>query len=486
MSVANPVIDYIDGATRRIYLLAGITVFHPIDDIYKEVRYLRRTIENLQKFDMFCEAGGNIQRVGNSYTPRYLRLLKGTKIVAGAGVDRIQVTGDIFTDDSDDPDIFDNSLLESSRRIFYTLAAPEAEIIVVNTEGGSIGSALTPQQSTQLTQIHTRTGRVDTLIENVSGDRFTEKALEQAPVGTGGGGSGATPQQIWEYNNRSLTDKTNFNLSATAITAIVSAVWSAATRTLTATDKTGYSLTTGERSAIATSVESALINDGDGQQLIDAILQLINSNLDIPALELTAIAQAVRSALSDDFANVAIGLSPVTNAIDSLPTLAEIQNILPPQPDNLSIGLILDKVNDIQINPQGRVLAEIDQIIDVNPESIANAVETRLDPRFDGLDASIGLLPPLSSIQAILPPAPDNAGIAAIKLTTDAITVTSGKVEASVDGFTVSLDPQDVRNAMALQLELGVEVEDGSIDARLQFASDQAAIAAINTQNANS
>ena len=69
-------------------------------------------------------------------------------------------------------------------------------------------------------------------------------------------------------------------------------------------DKTGFSLTSGERTAIATAVEAALINEGDGQQLINAILQVINANLDLPALELTAIAQAVRTELATELGRI--------------------------------------------------------------------------------------------------------------------------------------------------------------------------------------
>lgn len=148
MSVSNPVINYIDGPTRRIYLLDGVSSFHPVDDIYTEVRYRRRTIENLRKFDMFCAAGGRVQRIGNSYTPRYLRLLKGTKIVAGAGVDTISITGDIFTDDENDTAIFDNTLLAPGRKIFYNFTPPEAELLVLEVDSGGTGggSTLTPQQ----------------------------------------------------------------------------------------------------------------------------------------------------------------------------------------------------------------------------------------------------------------------------------------------------------------------------------------------------
>lgn len=56
-------------------------------------------------------------------------------------------------------------------------------------------------------------------------------------------------------------------------------------------------------------IEAALINEGDGQQLIDAILQVINTNLDLPALELTAIAQAVRTELTTELGRIDANIS---------------------------------------------------------------------------------------------------------------------------------------------------------------------------------
>jgi hypothetical protein len=50
-------------------------------------------------------------------------------------------------------------------------------------------------------------------------------------------------------------------------------------------DKTGYALTSGERTAIATAVEAALINEADGQEIVNAIVTAIgNTNLDEVAL----------------------------------------------------------------------------------------------------------------------------------------------------------------------------------------------------------
>ena len=50
-------------------------------------------------------------------------------------------------------------------------------------------------------------------------------------------------------------------------------------------DKTGYALTAWERTAIATAVETAILNEGDGQAILNAIVGAIgNSNIDQVAL----------------------------------------------------------------------------------------------------------------------------------------------------------------------------------------------------------
>lgn len=54
--------------------------------------------------------------------------------------------------------------------------------------------------STSLAAVSAQTTRVDGLIEDSGGDRFTEKALEGAPSGTG-----SSPQAMWEYTSRTLT-----------------------------------------------------------------------------------------------------------------------------------------------------------------------------------------------------------------------------------------------------------------------------------------
>jgi hypothetical protein len=87
---------------------------------------------------------------------------------------------------------------------------------------GSNGSvAYIPSTSTDIATILANTNRVDGLIEDVGGDRYTSKALEEGPAG----GTGTTPAAVWSYVTRGLTeDVTTDAASRTASQADVSAI----------------------------------------------------------------------------------------------------------------------------------------------------------------------------------------------------------------------------------------------------------------------
>ena len=137
MSVAVPVIDYIDPATRRIYLLAGVTEYHPLDDIYAEVRNLRRTDESLRKYFVFTQGGGNIPKnvSGTLRTPRYA-IFKNCKIVVSGDT---YVTGEQLYADADGnmigkgPDCVDHDLSPTNAYLDYE--PPGSEVISVDTGG---------------------------------------------------------------------------------------------------------------------------------------------------------------------------------------------------------------------------------------------------------------------------------------------------------------------------------------------------------------
>ena len=75
---------------------------------------------------------------------------------------------------------------------------------------------------------------------------------------------------------KSITDVSNEIADLNNLSA--SEVWAAASRTLT--DKAGFALTTAEHTNIANAVQAAIINEGDGQAVINAIVTAIgNTNI---------------------------------------------------------------------------------------------------------------------------------------------------------------------------------------------------------------
>ncbi len=140
MSVAVPVVDTWDGVTRRIYLKQGVTEFLPIEDLYREYRNQRRLDENLRKFDALIRAEGMVPKGGGKFTPRYVVLLEGTKIIPYDETGVLTQNGEIITDDPDvDATIYDVSLLTVSKVVL--IAPSEAEVIEIDVGGGSGASA---------------------------------------------------------------------------------------------------------------------------------------------------------------------------------------------------------------------------------------------------------------------------------------------------------------------------------------------------------
>jgi len=128
MSVLAPVIDHLDLDTKLIYLLSGVTEYHPVEDIYVEVRNLRRTDESLRIFDVPVTAAGAVPKGGGKYTPRYAIFNHGWKVRPEDADHTLYVSGEQITDDGQSgPACIDTTLLTSSIIIQYE--PPAAEII---------------------------------------------------------------------------------------------------------------------------------------------------------------------------------------------------------------------------------------------------------------------------------------------------------------------------------------------------------------------
>lgn len=152
-----PVIDYIDGANRDIYLHAdtvGAEV-NPID-IYREMRTLRRTDESLRKWNLFLEAKGYDNKGPGKFTERYVVCLEGTRIIPFDVTHQITITGTIITDDGQEGiSCFDRTPLSGSTVVDINYVPPQVEVIVVTG-----GSGLDAIQDEMLTEIYNNSRRI--------------------------------------------------------------------------------------------------------------------------------------------------------------------------------------------------------------------------------------------------------------------------------------------------------------------------------------
>lgn len=144
MSVAVPIIDSWDGTNRRIYLKQGVSDIYPIEDIYHEYTNARRlNTSYLRKYAPLLRAEGNVKKGGGAFTPRYVVLIDGTKIVPYNELLQINQLGDMITDDPDvDATLYDISSLTVPKVVF--IKPSEAEIIQLNSaaiEYGEFGDA---------------------------------------------------------------------------------------------------------------------------------------------------------------------------------------------------------------------------------------------------------------------------------------------------------------------------------------------------------
>ncbi len=214
-------VDYVDGPNRLIYLDATTVnaSINPID-IYREVRTMRKDNENLRKFNNFIKGDGNVPKGGGKSTERYFTLLQGTRIVPYDISHIITVTGTLITDDGQEGVLaFDRTNLTEGVEVDINYVPPQVEVITVTT-----GSGVTEQDKIDITnQVWSNAVRTLTSSSGGSGAtaqeiwEYEDRTLTEA-VG------GATAQEVWEYVNRSLTE---------AVGVDPQAVWEYGARTLT-------------------------------------------------------------------------------------------------------------------------------------------------------------------------------------------------------------------------------------------------------------
>jgi hypothetical protein len=133
-----PVIDYLEHSTKRIYLAVGVRTYHPVEDIYQEVRALRRTDEALRWFPVPVTAAGNVPKGSGRFTPRYSVFRNGWRVVPEDVSHVLNVTGEQLTDTGGaGPDCLDLAPLSATSKVIVQYEPPAAEVIEVSTGGGA-------------------------------------------------------------------------------------------------------------------------------------------------------------------------------------------------------------------------------------------------------------------------------------------------------------------------------------------------------------
>lgn len=139
MSIADPVIDHIDPALKRIFLKAGVTSYHPVADIYPEIRQLRQLNESLRWFDMPVTAAGNIPKGGGKFTSRYAVFCHGWKVVPQDVTHALYVTGEQITDDGQSgPACLDTLSLSPGTNVTIHYEPPASELVRADAEIAAI------------------------------------------------------------------------------------------------------------------------------------------------------------------------------------------------------------------------------------------------------------------------------------------------------------------------------------------------------------
>lgn len=130
-----------DFANRRIHM--GAADWHPAD-IYREYRAYRAANESCRVFAPLLSYQGNLPKGGGKFTPRYMVLLGGCKIIPldGATAPVTNITGEVITDDQSAPLTYTGL----SVRPLVNYAPPAAEVIQVSTSGGSGGGGISSTQ----------------------------------------------------------------------------------------------------------------------------------------------------------------------------------------------------------------------------------------------------------------------------------------------------------------------------------------------------
>ena len=149
-------IDHLDFLNKRIVLKTGTTTYHPVDDLYKEVRYIRAHDFSLRNMRMPVTAEGAIPKGGGKFTPRLAILRYGWRIVPQNATHALYISGEQITDDGQSgPACMNTAVLDAGVSVTIHYEPATAEVISGSTgpTAAEIAAAVRADLAAELAQI---------------------------------------------------------------------------------------------------------------------------------------------------------------------------------------------------------------------------------------------------------------------------------------------------------------------------------------------
>lgn len=167
-----------NGVSKKITLTAGTTEVN-LSDAYSRWKDWVAVGGNSRFAQAFRFEGSLPDGLGG-FTGLYIFLMNGWAIEPQSANHTLAIVGNLLRDPDD----------SSGRPLVLPVPGYTVSVIINRSSlaqgisvGGSSGGGLTSQQAAQLSNVETRSARVDALIESSGdGDRFTTKALEAVPL----------------------------------------------------------------------------------------------------------------------------------------------------------------------------------------------------------------------------------------------------------------------------------------------------------------
>jgi len=131
-----PLVASVDYDLKRIYLDAS-TVGTSIDtmDVYREVRARRVSTNGDRNYKPMIVGGGNVQKTATTFTPKFVQLLFGCRIVPYDTSHTLTLVRETFTDDNfSAQEVFDLTPLSPTTSVNILVNVPQVEVI--DTGGG--------------------------------------------------------------------------------------------------------------------------------------------------------------------------------------------------------------------------------------------------------------------------------------------------------------------------------------------------------------